>query len=87
MGFPQLTMKQSRKRVEAFAGRLNGTMITMKLNRAMAQLRHLNPDMFRVINDLWKNEIGVHNLFKLKFTLTYVITYLEEYLTQCETRF
>lgn len=53
----------------------------------MAQLRHLNPDMYKVINDLWRNSIGVHNLFKLKFTLTYVISYLEEYLDLCEKRF
>ena len=43
--------------------------------------------MYKVINDLWKNQIGQSNLFKLKFTLTYVISYLEEYLDLCERRF
>ena len=46
----------------------------------------MNPDLFKVINDLWKKEIGSRNLFKLRFTLTYVISYLEEYLSHCEKR-
>ena len=62
-------------------------MVTVKLNRAMAQLCHLNPDMYKVIIDLWRNKIGTQNLFKLKFCLTYLISYLEEYLDLCEKRF
>ena len=62
-------------------------MINNKLNRAVAQLRHLNPEMYKIINDLWVNEIGYNNLFKLRFTLVYVNNHLEEYLTLCEKRF
>ena len=62
-------------------------MITMKLNRAIMQLRHLNPELYRIVNYLWKNEIGKKNLFKFRFTLTYVIRYLEECLSLCEARF
>ena len=53
----------------------------------MAQMRHLNEDMFKVLNDLWVSQIGRDNIYKLKFVLTYIITYLEEYLSQCEKRF
>ena len=59
----------------------------MRLNRSMAQLRHLNERMFKVINDLWVSAIGRQNLFKFKFTLTYIIEYLEEYLNLCEQKF
>jgi hypothetical protein len=47
----------------------------------------MNEDMYKVINDLWKNEVGETNLFKLKFVLTYFVSYLEEYLHLCEKRF
>lgn len=62
-------------------------MVSMKLNRAIMQLRHLNPEMYRLVNHLWKNEIGLQNVFKFRFTLTYIIRYLEEYLGLCEKRF
>ena len=62
---------------------LNDVMVRMKLKRAIAKTRHLNPEMYKVINDLWKTEIGESNLFKLRFTLTYVLNYLEEYLSLC----
>lgn len=62
-------------------------MIRMRLNRSMAQLRHLNERMFKVINDLWVSAIGRDNLFKFKFTLTYFIDYLEEYLMLCEKKY
>lgn len=61
-------------------------MIKMQLNRAMAQLRHLNEDMFMVVNDLWRT-IGRDNIFTFKFTLTYVLSYLEEYLELSEQRY
>ena len=57
------------------------------MNRSMAQLRHLNPDMYKLINVFWRNEIGVDKLFKLKITLQYINNYLEDYLTQCKKRF
>lgn len=62
-------------------------MVGMKLNRAIMQLRYLNPEMYKLVNDLWINEIGRHNLFKIRFTLTYIVRYLEEYLTLCEQRY
>lgn len=65
---------------------LETVMIKMKLNRAMAQLRHLNEEMFVVINDLWRT-IGRDNIFTFKFTLTYMLSYLEEYLELSEKRY
>ncbi len=62
-------------------------MVKLKLNRAMAEIRHLSPITYMLVNELWKQEIGRDNLFKLRFTLTYVISYLEDYLTQCERKF
>lgn len=62
-------------------------MVKNKLNRAVAQLRHLNPEMYKIINELWINDIGEKNLFKLRFTLVYINNHLEEYLTLCEKRF
>ena len=50
-------------------------------------MRHLNPDMYKIINKLWKQEIGIQNLFKLRFVLIYFIAYLEEYLVLCEKKF
>ena len=47
----------------------------------------LSPDVYLVINDLWKREIGVDNVFKLKTILAYTIVYLEEYLSECESKF
>lgn len=73
--------------VEKYSRALNNQMINTPLNRSMAQLRHINPEMYKIINKLWKQEIGRHNLFKLRFVLTYVVMYLEEYLTLCEKRF
>ena len=65
-------------------------MMQQKLNRAMGQMRHLKPEMYKLVNDLWKNEInknGKNNLFKFKFVLTYICSFLEEYLTLCEERY
>ena len=62
-------------------------MVHNRLNRAIAQLRHLNPEMYKIINDLWVNDIGYNNLFKLKFVLVYINNHLEDYLTLCEKRF
>jgi hypothetical protein len=62
-------------------------MVGVKLNRAIMQLRYLNPEMFKLVNNLLTNEIGKHNLFKFRFTLTYIVRYLEEYLTLCEQRY
>jgi hypothetical protein len=59
----------------------------MKLNRKMMQMRHLNPELYKLVNHLWKVDIGIENLFKLKFVLTYFIKILEDYLVLCETRF
>ena len=56
---------------------VNNAMVNNKLNHAMAQLRHLNPELYMLVNDLWKKEIGITKVFKLKFTLTYFISYLE----------
>lgn len=61
-------------------------MMKMELNRAMARLRHLNEEMFVVVNDLWRT-IGRDNIFTFKFTLTYVLSYLEEYLELSEKRY
>ena len=52
----------------------------------MAQLRKHNPIIYLKLNSLWKKEIGVNNLFKLKYTLTHLLVYLEDFLTQCENQ-
>jgi len=86
-GFPVVHLGHSRSDLQNFTANLNHVMLEGKLNRSMAQLRHLNPDMYRLINDLWKNKIGISNIFRLKFTLTYLVCYLEDYLVLCEKRF
>lgn len=53
----------------------------------MAQIRHLNPYMFQRINELWRMRIGQDNMVKLRFTLVYFTSYLEDYLIECEKRF
>lgn len=83
-GYTHINLLHTKARTEEFCQNLDDVMTINKLNRAMANMRHLNPDMYKVINNLWKSSIGKHNLFKLKFTLTYVISYLEEYLDLCE---
>lgn len=50
----------------------------------MAYVRHLNPAIYIQVNQLWKEEIGQYNLFKLKYVLTHLLVYLESYLTECE---
>ena len=58
LGYPILPLKESKTKQEQFAKELNYNMITMKLNRAIMQLRHLNPELYKIVNHLWKNEIG-----------------------------
>jgi len=87
LGYPVLGTKYNKNVQENFKKELGFVMVNMKLSRAIMQLRHLNPEMYRLVNHLWKNEIAKHNLFKFRFTLTYVIRYLEEYLTMCENRY
>ena len=53
----------------------------------MAYIRHLNPMIYLQINSLWKNEIGQHNLFKLKYTLTHFLVHLEDFLNQCQAQY
>ena len=53
----------------------------------MAKYRHMNPQRYFLINDLWKKEFGIENVIKLKFTLTYFNGYLERYLDACKKRF
>jgi hypothetical protein len=33
-------------------------MNNYKLNRALARVRHMNPDLYIAINKLWKEELG-----------------------------
>ncbi len=73
--------------MQNFAISLNRTMNSNKLNRAIAHLRHLNPEMYKIINDLWINQTGKNNLFKLRFILVYINNHLDEYLSMCEKRF
>ena len=42
--------------------------------------------MYKFVVNLWKMEIGEHNLPKLRFTLTYFVKHLENYLTLCDER-
>lgn len=55
-------------------------MFQHKLNRNMAEFRFLNPQMYQLINQFLKKEIVGNNLFKFKFVLTYLTSYLEIYL-------
>ena len=86
-GFAQLPTKFSNEKQAQFVLELNGQLIDNKMNKAMAQLRYLNPDMYILVNELWKKEIGFQNVFKLKFVLTYFIQHLENYLSECEKRY
>ena len=62
-------------------------MIEKKINRAIYQMRYLNPEMYILMVNLWKMEIGEHKIFKFRCTLLYFIGYLEQYLSECEDRF
>lgn len=62
-------------------------MIDNKLNYAMAQIRHLSPDIYLQINELWKQEIGARKVFKFKSVLIHLLVYLEDYLSQVQEKY
>ena len=62
-------------------------MVGSKLNRALCEIRWLNPDVYLAINHLYRKTTGTKNTFKLKTILANLIVFLEDFLTQCEAKF
>lgn len=52
-------------------------MVESNLNRVIASIRFQNFELYKILTDLIKKM----NIYKLKFVITYVTTYLEEFIT------
>ena len=57
-------------------------MIRGKVNRVISMIRFQHFELFKILIDLIKKM----DIYKLKFIIGYVTTYLEEYLELCEYR-
>ena len=62
-------------------------MINNKLNYAMAQIRHLSPEIYLYLNELRVKEIGSNKVFKFKSVLTHLLVLLEKYLVEVQEKF
>lgn len=80
--YPSLHPAGTPEEQAAFVQTLNNTMIGTSLNRVIALIRFQNFDLFKVLVDLIKKM----DIYKLKFVITYMGTYLEEFLLLCDKK-
>eukprot|EP00347_Sterkiella_histriomuscorum_P017777 403348034 len=80
--FPAIQAAGSTEDQQSFAKKLDSQMIDNSLNRVIALIRFQNFELYKILIEL----INKMDIYKLKFVITYVTTYLDEFLLLCDLK-
>jgi len=80
--YPQVHPSGSAEAQENFVHALDQVMVGNQLNRVISLVRFQNFDLYKVLIELIKRM----DIYKLKLVITYVNTYLDEFLVLCDKK-
>ncbi|CDW90230.1 UNKNOWN [Stylonychia lemnae] len=80
--FPSLQKSGLPEEQSKFVNKLDQVMADNPLNRVIALIRFQNFELFKILIEL----INKMDIYRLKFVIAYVTTYLDEFLTLCDLK-